>query len=388
MDIIRLLGVVVVEYPHYLLSSNYDASRFWNKCIRINTLYTKVLQAIAVHYISDTFYYHLNDIPYTLDEVPEIEHITPKNIIGSGMISIVIEGTDSNGNLYIVKAKRKGIDAKLIQGLKQLKNIVRWLYYFPFYFSVHFIFTQFESMMLEQLSFENEIQNHKKFKENISYNTHIVVPDIIDDYCTPSQIVMTKIEGTHFTPNLSQDVATMYIKYISEMTSKNLIIDGFIHSDLHGGNMLFTHDDKIGVIDFGLMIQLSVKERQSFFDLLNYLSTDDYDKAVSIVISDLLEPENIKKTLTTQQLSKLKQTLIELYIRMYSVEKNFSVKDICSIIYISHTYNLTISNVFYKLLFFIVSCQCFINKLSPNYLHVFMDKTREIFREMKEDEEE
>ena len=60
MDIIRLLGVIVVEYPRYLLSSNYDSSKFWNKCIRINTLYTKVLQAIAVHYISETFYYHLN----------------------------------------------------------------------------------------------------------------------------------------------------------------------------------------------------------------------------------------------------------------------------------------------------------------------------------------
>ena len=385
MDIIRLLGVIVVEYPRYLLSDTYNASTFWNKCIRINTLYTKILQAIAVHYISDTFYYHLNDIPYEDSEIPDIEHITPKNIIGSGMISIVLEGTDKTGKLYIIKAKRKGIDNKIIQGLQQIKNIVYWLHYLPFQFPIYYIFRQFESMMIEQLSFDNEIQNHKKFKENNSYNTNIIVPDIIEAYCTPTQIVMTKIEGTHFINTISTDRLNTYVQHITEMTTKNLIIDGFIHSDLHAGNMLFTSDHKIGVIDFGLMIQLTIKERQSFFDLLNYLSIHDYDKAVSIVVSDLLEPEHVKNALTGKQLNKLKQTLIELYIRIYSVQKSFSVKDICSIIYISHTYKLTISNVFYKLMFFIVSCQCFINKLSPNYLHVFMEKIRQIFTEFEDE---
>jgi ubiquinone biosynthesis protein len=387
MDIVRLLGVIVVEYPRYLLSSNYDVSTFWNKCIRINTLYTKVLQAIAVHYISDTFYYHLNDIPYDPSEIPEIEHITLKNVIGSGMISVVIEGTDSKGELYIVKAKRKGIDAKIVQGLQQLKNIVYWLHYLPFIFPLDFIFRQFESMMIEQLSFEHEIKNHKQFKQNNSYNTNIIIPDIIDEYCTPTQIAMTKIEGIHFTPTLSNELMHTCVKHITEMTSKNLIIDGFIHSDLHAGNMLFTPDNKIGVIDFGLMIQLTVKERQSFFDLLNYLSSHDYEKAVSTVVSELLEPQHVKNALTTKQLNELKKTLIELYIQIYSVQKYFSVKNICSIIHISHTYNLTISNVFYKLMFFIVSCQCFINKLSPNYLHFFMEKIKDLFTEIKDDEE-
>jgi predicted unusual protein kinase regulating ubiquinone biosynthesis (AarF/ABC1/UbiB family) len=384
MDIIRLLGVIVVEYPRYLLSTNYDSSIFWNKCIRINTLYTKVLQAIAVHYISDTFYYHLNDIPYEKHEIPEIQHIIPKKIIGSGMISIVMEGIDANDKVYIVKAKRNGIDIKIIQGLQQIKNIVYWLQYLPFQFPIEFIFNQFEAMMVEQLSFENEIKHHKKFKENNSYNTNIIVPDIIDDYCTPTQIVMTKIEGSHFTNALSTELSNTYVKYITEMSSKNLILDGFIHSDLHAGNIIFTNDNKLGVIDFGLMIKLSLKERQSFFDLLKYLSMDDYNNAVTIVINNLLEPTHIKDSLTDAQLCELKQTLIELYVQIYTIQKAFSVKDICAIIQIVHKYKLTISNVFYKLMFFIVSCECFIHKLSPYYLHIFMDKIKNIFLEDEE----
>jgi predicted unusual protein kinase regulating ubiquinone biosynthesis (AarF/ABC1/UbiB family) len=302
------------------------------------------------------------------------------------MISIVMEGTDEKGKLYIVKAKRKGIDAKIIQGLQQLKNIVSWLHYLPFQFPIQFIYTQFETMIVEQLSFENEIKHHQQFKKNNEYNTNIVVPDIIHEYCTPMQIVMTKIEGSHYSSSISSELCNTYVQYITEMTTKNIIIDGFIHSDLHAGNMLFTPDHKIGVIDFGLMIRLTVKERQSFYDLLQYLSTQDYEKAVDVVITELLEPQHVIKSLSTIQLRSLKQSFIDLYIRIYSIQKSLSVKDICSVIYIAYTYNLTVSTVFYKLMFFIVSCQCFIHKLSPFYFHSFIEKLKHLFTEFNEDE--
>ena len=123
MDILRLLGVAMVEYPVYLCSSKYDPTRFWNKCIRINVLYTKLLQAYAVKYISDDYQYRFNDIPWSPSEIPDIEHITSTKVIGSGMISIVMEGKDKNGNLCVVKAKRKDIHEKIVRGLQEIKNI-------------------------------------------------------------------------------------------------------------------------------------------------------------------------------------------------------------------------------------------------------------------------
>ena len=237
MDIIRLIGVAIIEYPQYLLSSKYDYSRFWNKCIRINTLYTKVLQAIAVNYVSDNFYFHFNNIPYEECEIPIIEHITPTNVIGTGMISIVYEGVDKEGKVYVIKAKRKGIDVKVIDGLQQIKNILYLVKWVPYnIFNIDYIFTQFEKSMLDQLSFENEIKNHKIFKKNNEYNSIIVVPTIYEELCTSTQIVMSKIEGTHYS-TLPDELISKYAKELIEMTAKNLIMDGFIHSDLHAGNI-------------------------------------------------------------------------------------------------------------------------------------------------------
>ena len=376
MDIIRLIGVGIVEYPYYLFSSNYDSSRFWNKCIRINTLYTKVLQAVAVQYISKDFYYHFNNIPYEHSEISPIEYLTPTNIIGSGMISIVLDGVDKKGVTYIIKTKRKGIDDKIKTGLQQIKNIMRWLHYIPYMstFNFKFLFDQFEHMMLAQLSFDQEIRNHKKFKKNIAYNKTIIVPDLMDEYCTSTQIVMTKIKGSHY--NTSTDTTNNYAKQIIEMTSKNLLLDGFIHSDLHGGNIIFTDDNKIGIIDFGLMIELTIQERHIFFNLLKYFALKDYENTVSVFVSDLVGPQEIKQTLTTQQQNKLHDSLTTILTTIRDVNKSFTFQDILAIIQCINKYNLTISKVCYHLLLFFISGETLMKKLSPDYLQIFIEKIK------------
>jgi predicted unusual protein kinase regulating ubiquinone biosynthesis (AarF/ABC1/UbiB family) len=377
MDIIRLIGVGIVEYPYYLFSSNYDSSRFWNKCIQINTLYTKVLQTFAVQYVSKKFYYHFNDIPYNYDEISPIEYLTPTNIIGSGMISIVLEGVDKKGNTYIIKTKRKGIDAKIKTGLQQIKNILFWLNYIPYMstFNFNFLYTQFEHMMLAQLSFDQEIRNHKKFKKNVAYNNSIIVPELSEEYCTSSQIVMTKLIGSHYSA-ISDELGNKYAKQLIEMTSKNLLLDGFIHSDLHAGNIIFCKDDKLGIIDFGLMIELTIKERQIFFDLLKYFAMQNYEQTVSIFVSELVGPTHVKEKLTVKQQQKLHDSLKNILHTIQIVHKTFTFNDIIRIIQCITNYNLTISNLCYQLLIFIVSGESLMKKLSPDYLNIFMDKIK------------
>ena len=378
MDIIRLIGVAIIECPYYLLSSKYDYSRFWNKCIHINTLYTKILQAIAVNYISEGFYFHFNNIPYTDSEIPVIEHITPTKVIGSGMISIVFEGLDKDGKLYVIKTKRIGIDEKIVKGLQQVKNIIYWIKWLPYLnmFSIDYIFNQFESTMLSQLSFEQEIKNHKKFKEINAYTDTIVVPELYEEYCTSTQIVMSKIEGTHYSG--INELNDKYAKQIIEMTAKNLIIDGFIHSDLHGGNIIFTPDDKIGIIDFGLIMQLTVKDRQGFFDILKNFAVYNYESTTDFLLSDFVGPEHIKQNLSKQQLNELRSLLIQKMHDIHMINKTFNVKDIHDIIRFANRYNLTISNCFYNLLFFLISCECLISAMSRSYIYIFIEKIKEL----------
>ena len=377
MDIFRLIGVGLVEYPYYLLSSKYDYSRFWNKCIHINTLYTKILQAVAVNYISNDFYFHFNNIPYTDSEIPAIEHITPTKVIGSGMISIVFEGVDKDGKLYVIKTKRIGIDDKIVKGLQQIKNIIYWIKYIPYIniFSIDYIFEQFESTMVLQLSFEQEIKNHKKFKEINAYTDTIVIPDLYEEYCTSTQIVMSKIEGTHYSV-IPPEISNKYAKYIIEMTAKNLLIDGFIHSDLHAGNIIFTPDGKIGIIDFGLIMQLNTKDKQGFFDILKGFSMSNYESTAILIMSDFVGPDHVKQKLSNTEIAELRRFSINKMYEIHKINKIFTFNDIHNIIQFVNKYNLHISNCFYNLLFFIISCECLISTMTPSCIEIFIEKIK------------
>jgi ubiquinone biosynthesis protein len=390
MDLIRLLGVAIVEYPIYLCSSKYDYSRFWNKCIKINTLYTKLLQSYAVKYISDDCEYHFNNIPYTKSEIPDIDFITPKSIIGSGMVSIVMEGTDKNGKLCIVKAKRKNIHDKIIKGLTQINNIFQWLKYIPYLnstFNLNLMYTVFETKMHEQLYFDIEIKNHKKFKQMVSYNENIVVPELYDEYCTDNQIVMSKIEGKHLY-NMIPDDGHKYATYLAQMCTKNIVIDGFIHTDLHAGNIIFTNDNKLGIIDFGLMHQIPPQTKSELFTFFKLLVNKEYSKASTLVYNEFIQPEEIKKKLTLRQVQDIKVLFINIYTNAYEINNHVSHKDFYNVIKSLIKYDLQFTTIFHNFMLFIITSELLVKKLSPSPMNIFMDTMTRLYSELNTEDDE
>lgn len=388
MDILRLFGVAIVEYPLYLWSSNYDPTRFWNKCIHINVLYTKLLQTYAVKYL-DNCTFHFNNIPWSDSEIPEIEHITTTKIIGSGMISIVVEGNDKDGKLCVVKAKRKNIHHKINQGLQQIKNIFYWLSYIPCMnniFNLNFMYTTFETSILEQLCFDIEVKNHKKFSEIVAYNQHIKVPTLYEEYCTDNQIVMSKIEGTHLYP-MTPEESNKYAIYLAEMITKNVIVDGFMHTDLHAGNIIFTPDNCIGIIDFGLMYQIPAKTKTSLFDLFNNVIIKDYVKASSIIFDEFIIPADQKNKLSIGQIQEIKVLIITIYTNAYEVNKNLTHKDFYTLICALTKYKLKFNQVFYNFMIFIISSELLLTKLSKTSLNVFIDTMTKLYSELNTDDE-
>ncbi len=61
---------------------------------------------------------------------------------------------------------------------------------------------------------------------------------------------------------------------------RTMLVDGFFHADLHGGNFFLMPDGKIGLIDFGLMGTLSKKNRTNLVAILFALVTNNYENLV------------------------------------------------------------------------------------------------------------
>ena len=124
-------------------------------------------------------------------------------------------------------------------------------------------------MLLEQTDLQQEIRNNDIFQP-ITNRYNIVVPYVYKEFNAISNniILMEFIEGGSLLES-KNDMRFFQTnsRNIQRFIQDSYLIYKIIHADLHTGNII-CRDDKIGLIDFGLVIKLSDKQGEYIADLL------------------------------------------------------------------------------------------------------------------------
>ena len=124
---------------------------------------------------------------------------------------------------------------------------------------------EFGRAIFAQLDFRIEARNNRRFRDNFRSEPAVVFPDVIDALSSERILTMTFVTGTKIlsTPATRSDpkrVARLGLKTLLKM----IFEDGFVHADLHPGNILITPDDKIALLDLGLVGELDGPHRRGF----------------------------------------------------------------------------------------------------------------------------
>ncbi|HEX3698031.1 MAG TPA: AarF/UbiB family protein [Polyangia bacterium] len=124
---------------------------------------------------------------------------------------------------------------------------------------------EFGRAVFAQLDFRIEARNNRRFRENFRGNDTVVFPEVIESLSTERILSMSFIEGTKIlaTRNTRSDpkrVARLGLAVLLKM----IFEDGFVHADLHPGNIFITPDDKIALLDLGLVGELDDPHRRGF----------------------------------------------------------------------------------------------------------------------------
>ena len=369
----EVTGIILCEYIRSLWTRNYRYEKVAYDCIRVNVMYTKLIQAIAAKYKS--IYIHIDKIPYTEDEI-NIPDIQEAKIIGSGMVSIVFEGLQDD-KMVVIKTKRVGIEEKIQKGLQSIYEFTRWIDWFTFSkYDLFSVYTELSEMVLSQLDFEMEAQNQIEFKKMFEYNPTIVVPEIYS--YTNNQIVMSKLVGTPFDSLIDKEP---YGKILASVIVKSLVLDGFIHSDIHVGNVVFMND-QLGILDFGLMVKLTKMERNHFFELFKEFAMDRPILGATKTLEYFIGPPTIVETLTNYQKEKIISFIVSIYNKSYVINKCFGVYDIVKIMHMLKSYNLVLSPLFYKIGVSITSIDILLKELSSMSASLIMNDMRDLISDL------
>ena len=116
-------------------------------------------------------------------------------------------------------------------------------------------------MRLErETDYEREAATLAKVRPLFHEDDGIVVPRVHPDYCTPRILTMERLEGLHLdaflATNPSQELRNEFARKLLRAWYRMMFTGRLLYADMHPGNYLFMDDGRLGVIDFGFMLEL------------------------------------------------------------------------------------------------------------------------------------
>ncbi len=186
-----------------------------------------------------------------------------------------------------VKVQRPGIhelvadDLSIIQGLLGILNRLFNSYQLR---SLQVVVDEFSRTIYEEMDFEHESHNIRRFQELMKGRPDIVIPEFFPEVTTPRILVIRFYHGIKITEFEQLKQAGINIdrvlRHLIEIYAKQILMDGVVHADPHPGNILVTQDEKIVLVDYGLVVELDHETRHELIETTMAGARRDFDRLI------------------------------------------------------------------------------------------------------------
>lgn len=116
-------------------------------------------------------------------------------------------------------------------------------------------------MRLErETDYEREAATQRRMRSLFREDDGIVIPRVYDDHSTARVLTMDRLRGVHLAEFLAgdppQELRNEFARKIVRAWYRMLYAGRTLYADMHPGNYVFMSDGRLGVIDFGSMVEL------------------------------------------------------------------------------------------------------------------------------------
>ena len=147
---------------------------------------------------------------------------------------------------------------------------------------------EFRRTILAELAYLREAENLRVLGRNLAGFPDIIIPQPIVDYTTSSVLTMDYVLGTKVTAlspltRLDLQVDRLGLELVRAYLHQ-IIVDGFFHADPHPGNVFVTDDEKVALVDLGMVGHLSARTQERLLELLMAAAEGRGDEAADVVV--------------------------------------------------------------------------------------------------------
>ena len=184
-----------------------------------------------------------------------------------------------DGRAVVVKVQRPDIRELIVGDLEALNEIAHFLddhTELGKRYEFENMLVNLRKSLLHELDFTIEANNLHTISENLAEFENIVIPEPIDDYTTTRVLTMEYIEGKKITALnplrvLELDGSLLADELFSAYL-KQFLVDGIFHADPHPGNVFLTDDDRIALLDLGMVGRVTQTFQDNLLRLLLAIS--------------------------------------------------------------------------------------------------------------------
>lgn len=208
-----------------------------------------------------------------------------RDAIAAGSIAQVHLAQLRSGEKVVVKIQRPGIESLITEDLRVLYLIADLLVkYIPESkpFNPVAVVDEFARTIDLETNFIIEANNIRRFQQNFLNEPNIKIPEVHNKHSGKYVLVLERLEGIPLSQKNALDQEGINPEAVLRVGLrcylKMVFTDGLFHGDLHAGNMFVLPNNRIGLIDFGVIGRLNRKTQGAIANMLVALASEDYDR--------------------------------------------------------------------------------------------------------------
>jgi len=211
--------------------------------------------------------------------------------LAAASLSQVHKASMRDGRDVVVKVQRPDIRDLIVGDLEALGEMATFLDQHTELgrrYEFDNMLVHLRKSLLRELDFTIEANNLHSIAENLVDFENIVIPEPIDDFTTTRVLTMEYIAGKKITAlnplRLLEIDGGLLADELFSAYLKQFLVDGLFHADPHPGNVFLTDDDRIALLDLGMVGRVTRTFQDNLLRLLLAISEGRGEMAAQAAI--------------------------------------------------------------------------------------------------------
>ena len=211
--------------------------------------------------------------------------------LAAASLAQVHRATMRDGRAVVVKVQRPDIRELIVGDLEALGEIAHFLDQHTELgkrYEFDNMLVNLRKSLLRELDFTIEANNLHTIGENLSEFEELVIPEPIDDFTTTRVLTMEYIAGRKITLlnplRLLEIDGGLLAEELFSAYLKQFLVDGLFHADPHPGNVFLTDDDRIALLDLGMVGRVTRSFQDNLLRLMLAISEGRGETAAEAAI--------------------------------------------------------------------------------------------------------